>query len=201
MKHLLWITPISFVLLILILFVFIARLKITLNLEDGVFKVYVYRFKILDTSKKSDKNVIKPLDKEQEFEKKYKGFKYVVNAIRRILDDKNDDVLGILRHIRRTFGMKRLDVSIDYGTGDAAVTGITSGALWALISSVSAYVGRYINIKNILNIAVKLNYTERVLNYKINFVFTARVYHLLKTVKLVLRFTKTLKGVTDYGTV
>ena len=194
MKHLLWIAPISFVLLILILFVFVARLKIAVNLEDGVLKVYVYGVKVLDTSKKKEQNVIKPLDKEQEFEKKYKGFKYCVNTLRRILDDKNDDILGILRHIRRTFGMKRLDIALDYGTGDAAATGITSGALWALISGVSAFVGRYINIKDILNIAVKLNYTEKVFGYKINFVFTARVYHLLQTVRLVLRFTKTLKG-------
>lgn len=194
MKHLLWIAPISFVVLLLILFVFVARLKITVNLEDGVLKVYVYGVKVLDTSKNKGKKQPKPLDKEQEFEKKYKGLKYCVNTLRRILDDKNDDILGILRHIRRTFGMKRLDIALDYGTGDAAATGITSGALWALISSISAFVGRYINIKDILNVAVKLNYTQRVFNYKINFVFTARVYHLLQTVRLVLRFTKTLKG-------
>ena len=37
-------------------------------------------------------------NKEQEFEKKYKGFKYYVNTLRRIFDDKNDDILacGIL---------------------------------------------------------------------------------------------------------
>lgn len=195
MKHLIWIAPISFVVLLLILFVFVARLKIKVSLEDGVLKVYVYGVKVLDTSSKGKKEKVhKQLDKEQEFEKKYKGFKYGINMLRRMLDDKNDDILGILRHIRRTFAIKRLDIALDYGTGDAAVTGITSGALWALISGISAFVGRYINIKDILNIAVKLNYTERVFNYKINFVFTARVYHLLQTARLVLRFTKTLKG-------
>lgn len=192
MKHLLCIAPIFLVLLLIILFVFVARLKIAVLLQDGVLKIFVYGVKVVDTSK--NKKAPKPIDKEQEFEKKYKGFKYCINALRRILDDKNDDILGILRHIRRTFAVKRLDVSIDYGTGDAATTGITSGALWALISGVAAFVGRYINIKDILNIAVKLNYTEKVFDYKINFVFTARVYHLLQTLRLVLRFTKTLKG-------
>lgn len=194
MNHLLWIVPLTFV-LIIVLFVFVAKLKIAIILEDGVCKAFVYGVKVFDTTaKKVRKNTPKPVDKEEEFEKKYKSFKYCINALRRILDDKNDDILGILRHIRRTFGVKRLDVALDYGTGDAAATGITSGALWALISGTAAFVGRYINIKDILNIAVKLNYTEKVFNYKINFVFTARVYHLLQTARLILRFTKTLKG-------
>ena len=195
MKHLLWIAPISFVLLILILFIFVAKLKITILLQDGVLGVYVYGIKVFDTSSKTkSKRTQKPITKEDEYERKYKGFKYCINTLRKILDDKNDDILGILRHIRRTFAIKRLDLALDYGTGDAAVTGISSGALWTLISGVSAYVGRYLSIKDILNIAVKLNYTEKVFNYKINFVFTAKVYHLLQTVRLVLRFTKTLKG-------
>lgn len=190
MKHLFWIAPIFFLLLGLILFVFVARLKITVLLENGVLKVYVYGVKVFDMSMQA----VKPLDREEEFKKKYKGFKYGINFFRRLLDDKNDDILGILHHISRTFSIKRFDLALDYGTGDAAATGITSGVLWALISGVSAFVGRYVNIKEIFNVAVKLNYTDKVFDYKINFTFTARVYHLIQTLRLVLRFTKTLKG-------
>ena len=87
-----------------------------------------------------------------------------------------------------------MDISLDYGFGDAAITGITGGIIWGLISNICGFISKYININEFTNIAVKPYYTEKIFNFKLDFVFSARILYLIKTVKHIKRFKNTLKG-------
>lgn len=183
-----------FIVLFLLLFLF-AKLKVSVVVNNSDVKAYVGAIKVYDSKKKKkQKTVNVKKKKEEEFEKNYHSIKMIVNFIRRVFDDKNDDILYILRHIKRTFDVKRLDVALDYGFGDAAVTGIMGGGIWLVLSNAAAFVSKYIDVNDILNIAVKPHYTEKIIEFKVNFVFTVRVYHLIHTLRHILRFTKTLKG-------
>lgn len=183
-----------FIVLFLLLFLF-AKLKVSVVVNNSDVKAYVGAIKVYDSKKKKKpKTVNVKKKKEEEFEKNYRSIKMIVNFIRRVFDDKNDDILYILRHIKRTFDVKRLDVALDYGFGDAAVTGIMGGGIWLVLSNAAAFVSKYIDVNDILNIAVKPHYTEKIIEFKVNFVFTVRVYHLIHTLRHILRFTKTLKG-------
>lgn len=183
-----------FIVLFLLLFLF-AKLKVSVVVNNSDVKAYVGAIKVYDSKKKKkQKTVNVKKKKEEEFEKNYRSIKMIVNFIRRVFDDKNDDILYILRHIKRTFDVKRLDVALDYGFGDAAVTGIMGGGIWLVLSNAAAFVSKYIDVNDILNIAVKPHYTEKIIEFKVNFVFTVRVYHLIHTLRHILRFTKTLKG-------
>lgn len=197
MPHLALIITLAVLLLIilfLLLFLF-AKLKVSVVVNNSDVKAYVGAIKVYDSKKKKKpKTVNVKKKKEEEFEKNYRSIKMIVNFIRRVFDDKNDDILYILRHIKRTFDVKRLDVALDYGFGDAAVTGIMGGGIWLVLSNAAAFVSKYIDVNDILNIAVKPHYTEKIIEFKINFVFTVRVYHLIHTLRHILRFTKTLKG-------
>lgn len=197
MPHLALIITLAVLLLIilfLLLFLF-AKLKVSVVVNNSDVKAYVGAIKVYDSKKKKkQKTVNVKKKKEEEFEKNYRSIKMIVNFIRRVFDDKNDDILYILRHIKRTFDVKRLDVALDYGFGDAAVTGIMGGGIWLVLSNAAAFVSKYIDVNDILNIAVKPHYTEKIIEFKINFVFTVRVYHLIHTLRHILRFTKTLKG-------
>ena len=197
MPHLALIITLAVLLLIilfLLLFLF-AKLKVSVVVNNSDVKAYVGAIKVYDSKKKKKpKTVNVKKKKEEEFEKNYRSIKMIVNFIRRVFDDKNDDILYILRHIKRTFDVKRLDVALDYGFGDAAVTGIMGGGIWLVLSNAAAFVSKYIDVNDILNIAVKPHYTEKIIEFKVNFVFTVRVYHLIHTLRHILRFTKTLKG-------
>lgn len=187
-------TVLLFIVLFLLLFLF-AKLKVSVVVNNSDVKAYVGAIKVYDSKKKKkQKTVNVKKKKEEEFEKNYRSIKMIVNFIRRVFDDKNDDILYILRHIKRTFDVKRLDVALDYGFGDAAVTGIMGGGIWLVLSNAAAFVSKYIDVNDILNIAVKPHYTEKIIEFKVNFVFTVRVYHLIHTLRHILRFTKTLKG-------
>ena len=183
-----------FIVLFLLLFLF-AKLKVSVVVNNSDVKAYVGAIKVYDSKKKKKQKTVNiKKKKEEEFEKNYRSIKMIVNFIRRVFDDKNDDILYILRHIKRTFDVKRLDVALDYGFGDAAVTGIMGGGIWLVLSNAAAFVSKYIDVNDILNIAVKPHYTEKIIEFKLNFAFTVRVYHLNYALRLVLRFIKTLKG-------
>lgn len=183
--------------LVLLFIILFAKFKISVIINNKIIKVFLGRIKVYDSSKKKSKtngNTDKKIDKDKEFEKKYKGLKQSVNFIRKILDDKNDDIIYILKYIKKTFYVKKLDISLDYGFGDAAVTGITGGIIWGLISNICGFAGRYIDVNSFTNIAVKPHYTEKILDYNITFVFYIRTLNLIKTYRRVKRFKKTLEG-------
>ena len=195
MPHLALIITLAVLVILFLLFFLLAKVKVSVVVNNSNIKAYVGAIKVYDSKKKKKpKTVNVKKKKEEEFEKNYRSLKMIVNFIRRVFDDKNDDILYILRHIRRTFDVKRLDVALDYGFGDAAVTGITGGGIWIVLSNAAAFVSKYIDINDILNIAVKPHYTEKIIEFKLNFAFTVRVYHLNYALRLVLRFIKTLKG-------
>ena len=128
------------------------------------------------------------------FENKYKKFKRILNLIRRILDDKNDDLIYIFKYAKKTISVEKLDVSLDYGFDDAALTGITGGVIWTVISGMCGLVGRFIDIKKFTNIAVKPHYTEEIIDFKLELVFNVSIYNYSKTKRLIKRFKKTLEG-------
>ncbi len=184
----------AFVLLLVVLILFL-KLKISVMVNNKNIRVYLWKIKVYDSNNKKPKSLEgKIVDKDESFEKKYKGFKYVINTIRRILDDKNDDIVFILKYIKKTFSIKTLDFSLDYGFGDAALTGISGGVIWGVISNISGFIGRFIDIKSFTNIAVKPHYTEKIIDCKVNFVFYLRLLNLIKTYKHIKRFRKTLEG-------
>ena len=78
---------------------------------------------------------------------------------------------------------------MDYGFGNAAITGITGGIIWGVISNVCCIIHKYVNnIKDVLNVAVKPHYTEQIFEYNIKLVFYVRIVSLFKLLKHIKRF-------------
>ena len=179
-------------LLIIYYIIFCAKLRFCIKVNNTDIKMYWKKSVIYDLrnnfpQKNSDNQ---PLP----FEEKYKRMKYIINFLRTLLDDENDDIIYILKYAKRTFSVKRLDISLDYGFDDAALTGITGGIIWTLIAGLSGFVGRYIDFKKFTNIAVKPYYTEEILEFKLDLFFDVSLYNFMKTIRHIKRFKKTLKG-------
>ncbi len=186
---------IAAILIVLLLIILFVRFKISVKVNNKTAKVYLGKIKIYDSSNAAErKSKNKTVDKDREFEEKYANFKKIINFFRKIPDDKNDDIVYILKYAKKTFSVRRLDISLDYGFDDAALTGITGGIIWTVIPAISGFVGRYIDIKQITNIAIKPYYTEKILDFKLEFVFCVRILHLCKTLRHIKRFKKTLEG-------
>ena len=162
------------ILLILLLIFFFAKFKFRIVVHNKDIKIYWRKDVIYDSMDEYD--YVDDV-KELSFEKKYKKMKYIINLIRKILDDKNDDIIYILKYVKKTFTVKRLDISLDYGFDDAAMTGITGGVIWSLISGLSAFVGRFIDFRKFTNIAVKPYYTEEILDFNLECVFDVSIYN------------------------
>ena len=178
-------------LMLIILFIALfAVFKVSVVINNKIVRVYVGGIKVYD----STKNIECKQKNEESFEVNYKKYKLIINFVRKILDDKNDDLLYILKYINKTVNIKRIDVSLDYGFGDAALTGITGGIIWGVISNICAFVGNYIDINNNTNVAVKPHYTDKIFDFKSEVVISVRIRHLIKLIKHVKRFINTLKG-------
>ena len=181
---------------IILLIIFFAKFKFRIFINNKDIKIYWKRKVIYDSLDEyedyddSDETV----DKNVVFENKYKKMKRIINLIRSVLDDKNDDLIYIFRYAKRTVSVEKFDVSLDYGFDDAALTGITGGIIWTVISGVCGLVGRFIDIKKFTNIAVKPHYTEKIIDFKLELVFNVSIYNYLKTKRLLKRFKKTLEG-------
>lgn len=181
-------------LVLLVLLFFFLRLNVSLFVHNKDVLVKVGGIKVYDSAKPEKKKQKKVETKDEKFEKNYKSGKQVINFIRTLLDDKNDDLLLILRYIKKTFDVKRLDIALEYGFSEAAVTGIAGGAIWMAVAGVCSYVQRYIDLKNYLNVAVKPNYDEKIFDFNLCFVFRIRICNLAKTMRYILRFKENLKG-------
>ncbi len=192
------IIPLSLVavLVVALLIAFFAKINVTVLVHNKDILVKAGKIKIYSNTKhaKRPKKPKKADSKGDKFEKGYKNVKHIINLFKRIFEDKNDDLLLILRYIRDNVEITRLDVALEYGFSEAALTGVAGGAIWVAISSVCSYVSRYVDIKRFLNLAVKPDYDGEVFNVDVKFVFKTRLFHLSKTVRYVLRFIKTLKG-------
>ena len=182
------------VVLLLIIFyvVFCAKFNFYIKVNNKDVKMYWRKSVIYDSW---DDFFYEDFDDQPLlFEEKYKRMKYIINLLRGLLDDKNDDIIYILKYAKKTFSVKKLDISLDYGFDDAALTGITGGIIWSLIAGLSGFVGRYIDFKKFTNIAVKPYYTEEILEFKLELAFDVSLYNYIKTKRLIKRFKKTLKG-------
>lgn len=179
--------------LLILLFVLCGKIKICLSANKNFFCIYIWKIKVYDSSKKIKSKSNKHIDNN--FENKYKKFKLVINFFRKLLDDKNDDFVFGLKYIFKTFDIKEISLSLDYGFGNAAVTGIAGGIIWGLISNTCCIIDKYANnIKEVLNIAVKPHYTEQILEYNIKMVLYVKIFSLIKALKHIKRFKNTLEG-------
>lgn len=190
----------AFILLLLLLFLFL-KIDFTVSVLNGQITVNAGFLTIYRSGLKRNDRDLKSAEKEEKFEKKYKNGKQFINFFRKILDDKNDDLLNILSHIKKTVSVKRLDIALEYGFSEAAVTGVAGGLIWSAISAVSSYLNRYFDIKSFTNIAVKPNYSKEVFEFKLFFKSRVRLFHLACTVRYILRFKDTLKGGKYHGSV
>lgn len=90
-----------------------------------------------------------------------------------------DAVKDLLIRLKPTIDIKDVAVAVEFGMGDAALTGMVNGYLWSGISTILVFIDQYIDINRVSNIALLPQFTEKCFSYKITLVFTTKLYRFI----------------------
>lgn len=83
-------------------------------------------------------------------------------------------------YLKNKIKLCELGVMGEFGTGNAAATGIAYGAFNAFVNTVFGFLGQFFSIKNPPETAVKLEYNKAVFNIKFAFMVKTKPFYLLK---------------------
>lgn len=86
----------------------------------------------------------------------------------------------VLIYLRKRIEISDFGVMGEFGTGNAAATGMAYGAVNAFANTVLGFLGQYFSIKKPPVTAVKLNYEKAVFNMKFAFMVKTKLWYLLK---------------------
>lgn len=139
-----------------------------------------------DGSKKEEK--LTPLDILEKY-----------NSARIYLRDHGGLIEDIKDYINKNNINTELKINLKHGTGDAALTGVTCGLLWAAAGILSAYISRHIRVfKNKASIIPY--YDKSIFEVNASCIFHVRLVHIIVVLKkiyyakFIVKFKKKIGG-------
>lgn len=96
-----------------------------------------------------------------------------------IFKDEKYEIISILKAFGQKFDIINLNIAVNFGFGDAAITGIANGFIWNGISAIVSFIQKHIDIQNKTNIAVYPNYLESCFEANFELVFNVRLISFL----------------------
>lgn len=150
--------PVLFIVVaLLVLFLFVPMqfgIYYVKTANKNKFYIYASLFGILiripihtiKDTKKENKKKQKAAKKENPLT--FEMFRKNVDAFGEVAEICKNELLEMLSYVRRHISCKEIDFRIAFGTGDAAKTGITTGAVWTTGTFLLKIIDSLIGIKN-----------------------------------------------------
>lgn len=150
------------------------------NAETEKFYVYASFFGILirfpiNTNKGSKKKKTK---KTKKTDFSFDTFRKNVDQLGEVVKKSKKELSAMLRYIRKNLSCKNIDFYINFGTGDAAKTGITTGAVWTSGTLLLKIVDELIGIKKI-NMQVNPDFTQKKFEIYVKTILIMRPIHFI----------------------
>lgn len=189
-------------LLVMLCVLLFVRWSITIIVQNKHVQVKAWRWAVYDSQKKE-----RP---QQDAGGQKADFIKVptINGLKKLLKRGKEQwraerphVQEILRKLNRAIRFTRVDLAVDYGLGDAALTGVANGALWTLISNIVCLLEQYADIRRVTNIALCPNYTESVFGMHLEVKCSFRLCRLISSAWAIYKLQKRVKGGMCHGTV
>ena len=201
-----------FLFVLILLLIFPVHTTLTLHIDEEAlnFVMKVYMFKYIRVYKKTSetnnyidkiKNLVKDIDlteeegKEEPRKKLRSNFSAILRRINVVVDTycTNKERFTKLRlYTKRKLKLKKIDMSIKEGTGDAAETGMYYGIIWSFLGSISAFLSNFFELQ-FKNINIACDYNNKTFKAEINCIFSfsvaniiivsIRLYYLIKKYK------------------
>ncbi len=186
------------ILLTLTAFVFFP-MKFGIHYHKGAEfeKLYIYasifgiliRFPI-NTNKDKQKDKKKKKAKETKFS--FETFRKNVHYLSDVVKKSKKELSEMLLYVRENLSCKDFDFKISFGTGDAAKTGITTGAVWTTGTLLLKILDELIGIKK-KNMEVYPDFTQKKFEIFIKTILIMRPIHfiiVLRKLAHTIRFIK-----------
>jgi len=157
--------------------------------ENKALKVWFGAFKVVDNTKKKKSKKLKEQNSYVKVPTPNTIKRLSKNALQVYAAEK-DEALYVIKEIINNCNLERCDLSVVFGTGDAALTAILYGVGWQLITAVYSKVIKFGEIRKNINIAFTPKYEETVFSYKIDTILKVTLF---KHLKLLLRGYKIFK--------
>ena len=177
---------ISVILIVLVLVLF-SQVKAILKYNNGKFKlnVMLWGIKVYSFKKKEKMTPDNPEEKAKKFEKDASKLAF-----------KLSDVLELyktaVRLLKRFVSVDSVKVKIKTGTGDAATTAVSTGALWAAVYNLLGIIGRIMYINN-HKVEVTPDYSGASFNANGECIIKSRVVYIIIIAILILFKIKSFK--------
>lgn len=162
------------IIIILIVFFLCQKWCITIQYYGGELTIKIGTIKLFST-KKHKKEVEKYIKiQKASLEDIIKRF----DLAKEIYKEEKHEIVSTLKELERRIEFKMLNISITFGFGDAAITGIANGFIWTGITGITSIIKRHIDIENKTNIAVYPHYTESCFDIDVCVIFNTRFIRL-----------------------
>ena len=156
--------------------VIFSKWRVELRFCKGDFTVKLANFTVFSSkNKQKTKHKTKPEQK--------KSFSELTGAFgesKKLYKNEKDEIIGILKEISSAFECEVLNFVVDFGFGNAAVTGIANGIIWAGVTAVVTLLKRFIDLDKKVNLAVSPNYTEACFSIDASVVFYTKPIWLIR---------------------
>ncbi len=175
------------VILVLFVLLLFAPLKFVAEYENGELRYNIYFCGIkVSSSKKQEKSP--PKDSSEKAEK----FKENVDSLSLKLSDIIKLCKTAVRLLKKYVSVKEIRLGIKVGTGDAALTAISTGALWAAVYNLIGLVGRIMYIDN-HKVEITPDYQNALFEAHGKCIISSRVVYIIIIAITILLKIKSLK--------
>lgn len=177
------------VILILLAFLLFGPLKAVVSYKDGKTEIKVYLFNFIVFKKGDRKASAKKKEKKpdsKQFEEKTKSF---TKKLKEFISIYKTAVKLLKKYV--TAEKFRLDITV--GTGDAALTAISTGALWAAVYGMLGVIGNIVYIGK-HNVQIVPDYANTVFSADGECIIKTRPVYIIIIVITILMKIKSLKG-------
>lgn len=177
------------VVILLLCFVLFVPQTIKISLNNGKIKIWFSKIKVFDSTKKKREK-----KKEKSNFVKIPTIKGVVNIVKSSIDvyfKEKDEVVFILKELVDNAILTKCKIAINFGTGNAALTGMAYGFGWNLITFIYSTVLKLDQKENV-SIAFTADYENLVFDNNIELTLKVKVF---KDLLLLIRAYKVYKRI------
>ena len=176
------------VVIILLAFLLFGPLKVVVTYKDGKteINVYLYNVRVFKNKDKNSSDKKKKQTDSKQFEKETKFF-----------TKKLKDFVSIcktaVKLLKKYVSAEKFRLDITVGTGDAALTAISTGALWAAVYGMLGVIGHIVYI-NEHNVQIVPDYVNTVFSADGECIIKTRPVYIIIIAITILMKIKSLKG-------
>lgn len=165
--------------------------------KNFILRFYVFtkklgfNIKFKETKKEKEKKEIEKKEGKDSFVDKAKRFKNNIGIFKNTFSASKG-------HIKKSVIVKNINLNIDFGLGDAAATGISTGVLWGVIYSAFSLICHLFTVENHM-FAVDPQFNKKITKINADGIIYTRLVNLIITAVVILtNYSKAKKLIEGY---